>query len=859
KKVNQYNLRRLHQLYININRYDFVHEWTIFNYDFLSVYLLCGEYKMSNLLYEFSIGAHDPNGELRFLLKQLETSSSILDQYPNNFSFELIYRLLPYLDLLPTLTYNLLEQCLIHCPLQLITNEERQQCLAKYPISNIISLIIDSIYLFILTNNDKLYVFCHHYYGLLMVNYFDILYKKTEVNEKLISCLCKYPYVCCLSSNSSMIVINCQNKEISMQISCKKLISFINNEIILIISSSNNSLELWNCSKNLFISKYNFSDNNIIEECTFKNSIIKVTIKKNSIISYFILDKDFQFNSIGIINENINNYDHHILLNGHSEFYYSLNCSQISLIIYDNHNHNLKTKIINNIDFISLPISVIYLSQSNSIAWLTSTSLMIFHPLYEENIFKPFQIVSLQNSIEYDLVHDHYTALEFENQSHFLICMNQTKKIIDIYEWCYDKKQQTHIYRQLTHLQLDISIDQCVFRANWFDGITLYCSDSNYIYKYNATMLTYWMSSKSFVPSQTIGQILSIHSDQFLTIKDNDNSLKIFTLNDNNILDLKLSMNLITNYYFTKTSSHVLFVDEKNILSIYSLKSSKLLWTTNSFEYKKLQIHSFQSSFILICLQTKQIFQIDINTLNLKNLIQLSIDCHLSTITSNNCLYIISNDPTILIKFNLKNQNMTILQLIQLKSTKIIQLYSILDYLIFLTDDNYVYLWWKENEPITQLEQASRLISKNNRLVLVSTDNKTLILYDLIEKLRGTIQLDDDAGQCEAICLSNNNNNNKEYEQYLFIICHDRFLRMYNVSNGKQITKLFIHTDLNSFIEILNNKLLLKVANHLCIIQIINKKLLSNKLLNIKCTLFEQSMWMSCHHDNCIWSNTVKS
>ncbi|CAF5080895.1 unnamed protein product, partial [Rotaria sp. Silwood1] len=148
-------------------------------------------------------------------------------------------------------------------------------------------------------------------------------------------------------------------------------------------------------------------------------------------------------------------------------------------------------------------------------------------------------------------------------------------------------------------------------------------------------------------------------------------------------------MNLITNYYFTKTSSHVLFVDEKNILSIYSLKSSKLLWTTNSFEYKKLQIHSFQSSFILICLQTKQIFQIDINTLNLKNLIQLSIDCHLSTITSNNCLYIISNDPTILIKFNLKNQNMTILQLIQLKSTKIIQLYSILDYLIFLTDDNY--------------------------------------------------------------------------------------------------------------------------------------------------------------------------
>ncbi|CAF2412412.1 unnamed protein product [Rotaria sp. Silwood2] len=854
KKINQYNLRRLHQLYININRYDFVHEWTVFNYDFLSAYLLCGEYKMSNLLYEFSIGAHDPNGELRFLLKQFETSSSILDQYPNNLSFELIYRLFPCLNQLPTLTYNLLEQCLIHCPLQLITNEQRQQCLTKFSISNIISLIIDSIYLFILTNNDKLYVFCHHYYGLLMVNHFDILYKKTEVNEKLLSCLCKYPYVCCLSSNSSMIVMNCQTNEMSMQISCKKLISFINAEIILIISSSNNSLELWDCSKNLFISKYHFHDD-IIEECTFKNSIIKVTLKEKSMISYFILDKDFQFNSIRIFNENINNYNHHILLDGYSEFYYSFNCSDTSLIIYDKDNNNSK-KIINNINFISVPISVIYLSQSNSIAWLTSKSLMIFHPLYKENIFKPFQILSSQNLIQYDLVHDHYSAVEFENQTNFLTCINKTKKIIDIYEWHYDKEQQNHIYRQLTHVQLDISIDQCVFRANWFDGITMYCSDSNYIYKYNATMLTYRILSESFAPCQTVGQILNIHSDEFLTIKDNDNSLKIFTLNNNNVLDLKLSIDSITDYYFTKTSSHILFVDEKKFLSIYCLNSLKLLWTSKLFEYKNLQIHSFQSSFIVICLQTKEIFQIDINSLNLKNLVQLPIDCHLSTITSNNCLYIISNDPTTLIEFNLNNQNMTILQPIQLKSTNIIQLYSVSDYLIFHTDDNHIYLCWKEKKSITQLEQASRFISKDNRFVLVCTDNKTLILYDLKEKLRGTIRLDDNTGQCEAICLSNYN---KEYEQYLFIICHDRFLRMYNVSNGKQIAKLFIHKDLFSFIGILNNRLLLKVDNHLCIIKIIDKKSLLNRLSNRKCTLFEQSMWMTCHHDHCVWSNTVTS
>ena len=64
------------------------------------------------------------------------------------------------------------------------------------------------------------------------------------------------------------------------------------------------------------------------------------------------------------------------------------------------------------------------------------------------------------------------------------------------------------------------------FIKDWFYGITIYCSDSNNIYKYNATMLTYLVSLKSFVPSQTIGQILSIHSDQFLTIKDDDKYVK---------------------------------------------------------------------------------------------------------------------------------------------------------------------------------------------------------------------------------------------------------------------------------------------------------------------------------------------
>ena len=189
-------------------------------------------------------------------------------------------------------------------------------------------------------------------------------------------------------------------------------------------------------------------------------------------------------------------------------------------------------------------------------------------------------------------------------------------------------------------------------------------------------------------------------------------------------------------------------------------------------------------------------------------------------------MFVLSKDQTTLVEFNINNQNLTVIPSIQLNSTKIIQLYSVYNHLVFHTDDNQIHLWWNENEPIKQLEKASRLITKDNRLILACTDNKTIVLYDLKEKLRRTIQLDDDVGQCEALAVSDNN---QEYDQYLFIICDDRLLRMYRVSDGKQIAKLFIHTDLHTFIGIINNRVLLKVANRLCIIKIIDKHLLPQR------------------------------
>ena len=81
-----------------------------------------------------------------------------------------------------------------------------------------------------------------------------------------------------------------------MQMTCGKLISFIDDERILIISSSNDSIELWDCSKNILLSNYDFTDD-IIEDCTYAKPVLKVTLKQNRMITYFSIEKDYQFKS----------------------------------------------------------------------------------------------------------------------------------------------------------------------------------------------------------------------------------------------------------------------------------------------------------------------------------------------------------------------------------------------------------------------------------------------------------------------------------------------------------------------------------------------------------------------------------
>jgi hypothetical protein len=401
------NLRRLHQLYLNIGRYEYVHYATLFNLDFLRILLLCGEYKLTDLLYQFTMMNYDGSGESRFLLKQFEISLDIINQYPNNLSFELVYRLFPFRQQLFQLLYNLLEQCFIECPLLLITDDTRQQYLKQCSVSNIIYSKISPFSLFIVTDDSQIYQF-YNYFS-TTVRQSEIVYKKKVRQEKLISALYENECLCCLTSNYEMISIKTSTNELTMQNSCNHLITFIKKGIILIITSFNHVLQIWNCLENNLLSEYDFDDD-IIEDYFIKKLVLKVILKLSQTIVYFSIDDNQQFKLIRTIHQYRNNYQHRILIDLYAEFFYSFESSITSLVIYNNTN---SIEIYNDIDFISLPKSVYYLSNSNSIAWLTNTSVMVFNPLYEEKIFQPFYLTSSMDTIEYDAIQDNYSSIAF--------------------------------------------------------------------------------------------------------------------------------------------------------------------------------------------------------------------------------------------------------------------------------------------------------------------------------------------------------------------------------------------------------------------------------------------------------------
>lgn len=157
-------------------------------------------------------------------------SSDILDQRPYNLVFELVYRLYPFGEYLPELLLYLFNQC----PLLLITDDQRQQYQKTCTVGKIIYAKISPFSLFIVNDDAKFYRFENNFQTSICLS--DIAFTKTTRDEKLISALCQNEYLCCLTSNCQLISTRISTHEFLMQKTCNRLISFLKNDLILLVS-----------------------------------------------------------------------------------------------------------------------------------------------------------------------------------------------------------------------------------------------------------------------------------------------------------------------------------------------------------------------------------------------------------------------------------------------------------------------------------------------------------------------------------------------------------------------------------------------------------------------------------------------
>lgn len=109
-------MRRLNQLCLNLDSYR-PEPYFFYEYDFMWTFVHC--YKMSE---RFIAQTLFP--AIRFLLAKYKTCSTIFDKHPDNFAFEMVSHLALFIDILLERIYHLFQQCLNHCRLRRLENDE---------------------------------------------------------------------------------------------------------------------------------------------------------------------------------------------------------------------------------------------------------------------------------------------------------------------------------------------------------------------------------------------------------------------------------------------------------------------------------------------------------------------------------------------------------------------------------------------------------------------------------------------------------------------------------------------------------------------------------------------------------------
>ena len=447
KKEKSYNMRRINQLCIDMENL-YCEPYFLYDYDFISSYLHF--YKIREL--RTSQWFHE---ELRFLLTQLDVCSYILDDYPENFAFEMSSCLSRFVHQLPKLTYDLLQQCLQHGKLCLLENQTRpiDTIKSKYIVGSVVDIAIDSEcnYLFLLLENKILaFYFLEYFLAGRVVEY-------SLPSDGFISMKCNRNYVCAYSMKSLRVFQCDQTRKCVLERDVDQLIQvdFLANHVLLLCANEKKSIESWNCRTQELLDQYVCDHSSICQCEVFRSAesvIIKVILQSNvtHYLSFKMSETDEKitgcFKPINSLTKSLGTAS--ILLNSETDVYYSKGESSVQMC----HFHRSMDECFERIDH--LPViqgALSSCSRSNAetvLTWLTADSIVILHSC-GNYFFIPGQYHVLVCK----------TSRQIDDNS--ICCLNHDTSQVRIFQWKCE--ENLHSYRQLVSIQVDGNISHCVY------------------------------------------------------------------------------------------------------------------------------------------------------------------------------------------------------------------------------------------------------------------------------------------------------------------------------------------------------------------------------------------------------------
>lgn len=455
-KPRVYNIRRINQLCMHI-KYPKCEPYFLYDYEFMSNFLHC--YKISKI-FDRCRGSVKLYPQLRFLLKLYETFSSILDNYPDNFAFELSSRLSSLGPVLPELSYNLLQQCLNNCALRMLDNETRSvdSYVIKYPIGTVYAISLDKNCLFVLAA-EKLLI----YYLIGKIDEYVLPLDEFKFLKAMNN------YVCLYSASSLRVYDYAYRKKCVLELNIAdlihveliKVVEF--NTVLIVCAKESTTIGFWRCSDGTLIEQYAL-DKPILECATIRTNwgaLFKVTHQSNIVYVQMgdpILCAEAPIRIVATLDEKPGKES--IFLDPMTDVYYSEGQSNIYLYHFQSPTYSYSQNI-DNLPPVRSPCNRLngrrreqsHLDEFDSaLTWFTPECAVIFHSCHSSFIIHG----------EYDAVCEiQFSQVDFSDIFGNFVCyLSRKASEINIFEWRCDNGE--HNYRLFACLQLEEKISLCV-------------------------------------------------------------------------------------------------------------------------------------------------------------------------------------------------------------------------------------------------------------------------------------------------------------------------------------------------------------------------------------------------------------